>query len=75
MVTLDFEPTGMVEKMASGMRFVKRAVEADLARFKAYVEMEDVRGLEYDAQKNGESANADEPSTREREEAEGESAT
>jgi hypothetical protein len=29
------------------MRFVKRAVEADLARFKAYVEFGDVRGLEY----------------------------
>ncbi len=33
--------------MASGMRFVKRAVEADLARFKAYVEFGDVKGLEY----------------------------
>lgn len=50
MVTLEFEPTGMVEKMASGLRFVKRAVEADLARFKAYVEMREARGLEYDAQ-------------------------
>ena len=45
--TLDFVPTGMIEKMASGMRFVKRAVEADLARFKAYVEFGDVKGLEY----------------------------
>ena len=53
MVDMDFEPTGMVEKMASGMRFVKRAVQADLARFKAYVEMDDARGLEYDAKKNG----------------------
>jgi hypothetical protein len=47
MVTVDFVPEGMVEKMASGMRFVKRAVQADLARFKAYVELEDVEGLEY----------------------------
>jgi uncharacterized membrane protein len=47
MVTVDFVPQGMVEKMASGLRFVKRAVQADLARFKAYVEMEDVEGLEY----------------------------
>ena len=47
LVTVDFVPTGMIEKMASGMRFVKRAVEADLARFKAYVEFGDVRGLEY----------------------------
>jgi hypothetical protein len=47
LVTLDFVPSGMLEKMASGMRFVKRAVEADLARFKAYVEFGDARGLEY----------------------------
>ena len=47
LVTIDFVPSGMLEKMASGMRFVKRAVEADLARFKAYVEFGDVKGLEY----------------------------
>jgi uncharacterized membrane protein len=38
MATIDFTPTGMVEKMASGMRFVKRATESDLARFKAFIE-------------------------------------
>jgi hypothetical protein len=37
----------MIEKMGSGLRFVKRAVQADLARFKAYVEMKDAKGLEY----------------------------
>src|SRR5256714_13834492 len=47
MVDLDFVPAGMIEKMASGMRFVKRAVEADLARFKAYVEFGDAKELEY----------------------------
>jgi hypothetical protein len=47
LVTIDFVPSGILEKMASGMRFVKRAVEADLARFKAYVEFGDVKGLEY----------------------------
>src|SRR3954467_10541208 len=47
LVTLDFVPSGIMEKMASGMRFVKRAVEADLARFKAYVELGDAEGLEY----------------------------
>jgi uncharacterized membrane protein len=47
MVTMDFEPTGMIEKMGSGLRFVKRAVQADLARFKAHVEMLDAKGLEY----------------------------
>jgi uncharacterized membrane protein len=50
LVTVDFVPTGMIEKMASGMRFVKRAVEADLARFKAYVEFGDAKELEYRAQ-------------------------
>jgi uncharacterized membrane protein len=47
MVTMEFEPNGMLEKMASGLRFVKRAVESDLARFKAYVEMEDAKGIQY----------------------------
>ena len=47
LVTIDFLPSGILEKMASGMRFVKRAVEADLARFKAYVEFGDAKGLEY----------------------------
>jgi hypothetical protein len=47
LVTVDFHPSGMIEKMASGLRFVKRAVEADLARFKAYCEMSDAEGLEY----------------------------
>jgi len=43
MIDMEFEPNGMIEKMASGMRFVKRAVQSDLARFKAYVEMKDAR--------------------------------
>ena len=47
MVDIDFRPTGMFEKMASGLRFVKRAVQADLARFKAYAEIGEARGLEY----------------------------
>ena len=41
MVTMDFRPAGLLEKMASGLRFVKRAVEADLARFKSYVEFQE----------------------------------
>jgi uncharacterized membrane protein len=41
MVTMDFRPSGMMEKMASGLRFVKRAVQADLARFKSYVEFQE----------------------------------
>ena len=47
LVTVDFHPSGMIEKMASGLRFVKRAVQADLARFKAYCELGDAKGLEY----------------------------
>ena len=47
LVTVDFVPSGMIEKMASGLRFVKRAVEADLARFKAYVEFGNAKELEY----------------------------
>ena len=40
-VSLDVQPGGMMEKAARGMRFIKRAVRADLARFKAYVLMQD----------------------------------
>lgn len=36
-VSFDLQPGGMIEKMGRGMRFVKRAVRADLARFKAYI--------------------------------------
>jgi carbon monoxide dehydrogenase subunit G len=65
MVTMEFEPNGMIEKMASGMRFVKRAVQADLARYKAYVEMEDAKGIEYRAiQEDDEKDNGDSRSGR-----------
>jgi uncharacterized membrane protein len=37
-VNLDFNPSGMLEKMASGMRFVKRAAKSDVYRFKAFIE-------------------------------------
>jgi len=47
MVDMDFHPSGMIEKMGSGLRFVKRAVQADLARFKAYVELGQAKGLDY----------------------------
>ena len=40
-VSLDLEPGSMLEKAARGMRLVKRAVRADLARFKAHVLMEE----------------------------------
>jgi uncharacterized membrane protein len=39
-VSFDLQPGGMIEKMGRGMRFVKRATRADLARFKAYILMQ-----------------------------------
>jgi uncharacterized membrane protein len=54
-VTLDVEPGSLIEKAARGMRHVKRAVRADLARFKAYIEMQEVetgawRGVVHDGE-------------------------
>src|SRR3954452_20948551 len=44
-VNVDLDPSGPMEKIARGARFAKRAVRADLKRFKAYVEMhEDADG-------------------------------
>jgi hypothetical protein len=68
MVDMEFEPSGMMEKMASGLRFVKRAVQADLARFKTYVEMQDAKGIEYrpnpEDEKDEDGDDADEATTR-----------
>jgi uncharacterized membrane protein len=54
-VTLDVEPGSLIEKAARGMRHVKRAVRADLARFKAFIEMQEVetgawRGVIHDGE-------------------------
>jgi uncharacterized membrane protein len=38
-INVDVEPSGLIEKSARGMRHVKRAMRADLHRFKAYVMM------------------------------------
>jgi uncharacterized membrane protein len=40
-LSMDIEPHGLLEKMGRGMRFTKRAVRADLHRFKALIELED----------------------------------
>ena len=40
-VSLDVEPGSLLEKAARGMRHIKRAVRADLHRFKAFVEMQE----------------------------------
>jgi uncharacterized membrane protein len=69
MVDMDFHPSGMIEKMASGLRFVKRAVQADLARFKAYVELGEAKGLEYGHEVDDEESDSG-PTSKERSEVE-----
>src|SRR5215217_7266888 len=38
-VSVDFEPEGLLEKTASGLRIARRALKKDLMRFKAFIEM------------------------------------
>jgi uncharacterized membrane protein len=38
-LNLDLQPQGVFEKLASGLRFHRRAVKTDLQRYKAFVEM------------------------------------
>src|SRR4051812_14252833 len=40
-LNIDIDPSGPMEKIARGARFAKRAVRADLHRFKAYIEMQE----------------------------------
>jgi uncharacterized membrane protein len=40
-VNIDVHPDSLIEKAGRGMRHAKRAVRADLSRFKAYIEMEE----------------------------------
>src|SRR5947207_6999044 len=40
-LSVDFQPGSLKEKAARGMRHVKRAVRADLHRFKAYIEVQE----------------------------------
>ena len=41
-LNVDVEPGSLLEKAARGMRHIKRAVRADLHRFKAYIEMQEL---------------------------------
>jgi len=41
-ITLDVQPGSLIEKAARGMRHIKRAIRADLARFKAFTEMQEL---------------------------------
>jgi uncharacterized membrane protein YgcG len=40
-LNMDVDPGSLIEKAARGMRHVKRAVRADLHRFKAYIEVQE----------------------------------
>jgi uncharacterized membrane protein len=40
-LSLDVQPSNLIDKASRGMRFVKRAVRGDLHRFKAYVELQE----------------------------------
>jgi uncharacterized membrane protein len=39
-ISLDIQPSNLIDKASRGMRFAKRAVRGDLHRFKAYVELD-----------------------------------
>jgi uncharacterized membrane protein len=41
-INLDIDPGSLIEKAARGMRHIKRAVRADLARYKAFIEMQEL---------------------------------
>jgi uncharacterized membrane protein len=41
-VNLDVDPGSLLEKVARGMRAIKRAVRADLHRFKAFIEVQEM---------------------------------
>lgn len=45
-VNLDHAPSGLIEKTARGQRFVKRAIRADLHRFKGWIEHKSPQELE-----------------------------
>jgi len=45
-VNLDHGPSGPIEKIARGARFSKRAVRADLHRFKGWIEMKTAEDIE-----------------------------
>src|SRR4051812_37457526 len=40
-VDIDIQPGSLLEKAGRGMRHAKRAIRADLSRYKAYIELED----------------------------------
>jgi uncharacterized membrane protein len=78
-VSLDFQPKGLTERIASGLRVARRALRADLRRFKALMEMtEDEtgawRGEIEDAEVNGSGSEEEKESSPEEAEMEEQSA-
>jgi hypothetical protein len=67
-VSLDHQPKGLFERTASGMRYTRRALESDLKRFKALVEMsEDATGAWRGRIEEGEVAEESDQQTEDRE--------
>jgi uncharacterized membrane protein len=85
-VNLDFQPTGLIEKTGRGWRAAIRALDTDLQRFKAFVEMKDAatgawRGRVKDGevrqeeeQEAGEAEQAEQPEAEQAEQPEAEQA-
>ena len=67
-INVDVEPSGLIEKSARGMRHVKRAIRADLHRYKAYTMMhEEADGEWRDTIEDGEVKEEAESESKERE--------
>jgi len=81
-LTVDFKPSGFFEKIGRGARFSKRAIRADMHRFKAYIEMKEEedgawRGFVQDGEFTGweeEQAEEEQAEDEQAEEMEGEEA-
>jgi uncharacterized membrane protein len=78
-LTVDFKPAGFFEKIGRGARFSKRAIRADMHRFKAYIEMKEEedgewRGFVEDGEVTGYEEEQDQEQEEQDPEAEGEEA-
>jgi uncharacterized membrane protein len=74
-VNLDFQPTGLIEKTGRGWRAAIRALDTDLQRFKAFVEMKEAASGAWRGRvKEGEVQPAEEQEAGEAAQAQGEQA-
>jgi uncharacterized membrane protein/ubiquitin len=78
-VNLDFEPTGLIEKTGRGWRAAIRALDTDLQRFKAFIEMKDtatgawrgrIKDAEVQPEEQGEQPEGEQPEGEQAEAAE-----